>query len=225
MKKFGFIIFIFALSIGLVFSTSCSFGSFSDFGGVQGSGTSKTETRNVSGFTKIDASGAVSVEISVQKDFSVEVQADDNLLANIKTEVSGDTLKIYSEDRISPKTKINIKVSMPKIEDLEVSGASSANVANANADSLELKASGASKIKIDGTVKELKGDASGASTIDAENLKAEEAEIEASGASKAIVSATNDLEVNASGASKITYVGEPKNIKQNSSGASSVTKK
>ena len=73
--------------------------------------------------------------------------------------------------------------------------------------------------------KELIADASGASTIDAENLKVENADVEASGASKATISATNDLKVDASGASKISYIGEPKNIKQNSSGASSVIKK
>ncbi len=225
MKKFGLVIFIFAIAIGLVFSTNCSFGGFSNFGGVQGSGTSKTETRNVSVFNKIEASGAINVEVFVQNGFSVEVQADDNLLANIKTEVSGDTLKIYSEDSISPKTRINVKISMPEIENLEVSGASSGIMSNVKADSLELKASGASKIKIDGTAKDLEADASGASTIDAENLKVENAKVDASGASSAAVSASNELKVEASGASKISYVGEPKNIKQNSSGASSVAKK
>lgn len=225
MKKLSSIVFILALATGLAFSAGCRLGSFSNFGGVQGSGTSKTETRNVSGFTKIDAGGAVSLEISMQKDFSVEVQADDNLLANIKTEVSGDTLKIYSEDRISPKTKINIRISMPSLEGLDVSGASNATVASVNADSLELKASGASKIKIDGTAKELNADASGASTIDAEGLRTEDADVEASGASKAIVSATDELKADASGASKISYTGEPKNLKQDSSGASSITKK
>lgn len=225
MKKYGLLIFIFALSIGLAFSTNCSFGGMRNFGGIQGSGTSKTETRKVSGFSKIDASGAINVEVSVQKDFSVEVQADDNLLANIKTEVSGNTLKIYSEDRISPKTRINVKISMPEIEGLEVSGASSGNVSNVKANSLELKASGASKIKADGAAKKLEAEASGASTIDAENLKVEDADVDASGASNATVSASDDLKVEASGASKISYSGEPKNIKQNSSGASSVTKK
>jgi len=225
MKKLGLLIFIFALAIGLAFSANCSFGSFSSFSGIQGSGTPKSETRNVSGFKKIEAGGAINLEVSVQKDFSVEVQADDNLLANIKTEVSGDTLKIYSEDRISPKTRINVKISMPEIEDLEVSGASSGNVTNVKADSLELKASGASKIKISGTAKDLEANASGASTIDAESLQVENAEVDASGASKAIISASNELNVEASGASKISYIGEPKNIKQNSSGASSITKK
>lgn len=225
MKKFGLIISVLALSIGLSFSTNCSFGTINKLSGVQGSGTSKTEKRNETGFNKIDASGAVSVEVSVGNAFAVEVQADDNLLANIKTEANGDTLKIYSEDRISSKTPVVIRVSMPEIENFEVSGASSGNVSNVKADDLELKASGASKIKIFGTANELNADASGASTIDAEDLRTENAKVEASGASKAFVTATDDLDINASGASKITYIGEPKSIKQNSSGASSITKK
>ena len=225
MKKFALIIFVTALSIGLAFSTNCSFSKIKDLGGVQGSGTSKTETRKQSDFTKIDVNGAVNVEVSVGSPFRVEVQADDNLLANIKTETKGDTLKIYSEDRISSKTPILVKVSMPEIENFEVSGASSGNLSSVKADELELKASGASKIKIEGTANQLNVEASGASTIDAENLKAENAEVNASGASKADVSAEKDLDAEASGASKITYTGEPKNIKQNSSGASSITKK
>lgn len=225
MKKMSLLVFVFALSAGLVFSTGCGFGGFSNMSGVQGSGTSKSETRNVSGFTRIDAGGAINVEVAAQKDFSVVVEADDNLLTNIKTEVSGDTLKIYSEDRISPKTRINVVISMPALVGLDVSGASSGSVAGVKADSLELKASGASKIKIDGTAKQLNADASGASTIEAENLSVEDADVDASGASKTTVAATNDLKVNASGASKISYVGEPKSLKQNSSGASSVSKK
>lgn len=225
MKKFGLSGFTGALAIGLFFSTNCSFSKLEKIGGVQGSGTSKTEKRNVSGFTKIDAGGAVSVEVVVGKAFAVEVQADDNLLANIKTEASGDTLKIYSEDSISTKTPINVRVSMPEIENFEVSGASSGNISGVQADDLELKASGASKIKIEGTAKDLNADASGASTIDAENLKAEKADAESSGASKMTISASDDLDVEANGASSVTYTGEPKNLKQNSSGASSITKK
>jgi hypothetical protein len=225
MKKMGMLIFTSALTVGLIFSTNCSFGSFSNLGGIQGSGTAKSETRAVTGFTKVDASGALNVEIVAQKDFGVLVEADDNLLANIKTETSGDTLKIYSEDSISPKTQINVKISMPAVEGLDLSGASNGSVSGVKADALELKASGASKIRIDGAANELTANASGASTIDAERLQTVDADIEASGASQAAVAATGELNVEASGASKIVYVGEPKSLKQNSSGASSVSKK
>lgn len=226
MKKIGFIVFIVALTIGLIFSANCSFNSFSkNLRGVSGSGVSKTEARNLSGFEEIEASGAVNVEVSVQKDFSVTVEADDNLLQYIKTEMSGDTLKIYSESSISPKTKINVKVSMPEINAVDVSGASTAVVSNVKSDSIKLEASGASKIKIDGEANSLDADASGASGINAEGLKVETADIEASGASNTTVWANGELKADASGASSIYYTGEPKNLSQNSSGASSIRKK
>ncbi len=227
MKRPSLRVFAAILIIGLVFLNGCGFAGFNKSfgGGVQGSGTAKTEQRNVSGFSKINAGGAVNLEITAQKDFGVTVETDDNMLSFIKTDVSGDTLKIYSEERISPKTKINVKISMPELKDLDLSGASTAVVSNVNADSLELGASGASKIKIDGQAKDLKSDASGASGIDAENLRVENADVESSGASSTTVSAANELKADASGASSIYYTGEPKNVNQKSSGASSVKKK
>ncbi|HXG82909.1 MAG TPA: head GIN domain-containing protein [Pyrinomonadaceae bacterium] len=225
MKKFGLIVFGAALVIGVIFAGGCGFGGFTNYKGIQGSGTVKSEARDVSGFTKIEASGAVNLDITAQKDFGVSVEADGNLLGHIKTEVDGDTLKIFPESGISTKNKINVKISMPEIKDLDVSGASTAVVSNISSDKLDLTASGASKIKIQGQAKDLSSDASGASGIDAENLTVENADIEASGASSATVSAANELKADASGASSIYYTVEPKNIKQNSSGASSVKKK
>jgi hypothetical protein len=134
-------------------------------------------------------------------------------------------LKIFSEGRISSKTKVNVKISMPELTGLDISGASNAVVANIRTDSLQLEASGASKIKIDGVVKSVQADASGASKIDAESLQAENADVDSSGASSVTVSPLNDLNADATGASSVYYTGEPKNVKQNSSGASSVKKK
>lgn len=225
MKKSGLFVFAATLAVGFIFAGGCGFGGFKNYKGVQGSGIAKSEARNVSGFSKIDAGGAVNLDIEVQKDFGVSVEADDNLLEHIKTEVDGDTLKIFTDGSISTKNKISVKISMPEIKDLDVSGASTAIVSNVATDKLDLNASGASKIKIQGQAKNLSSDASGASGIDAENLTVENADIKASGASTSTISTSNELKADASGASNIYYTGEPKNIKQNSSGASSIKKK
>jgi len=225
MKKLALFVFAAALIVGLIFSSGCGFGSFTNLSGIEGSGTAKSEQRNVSGFSKIDAGGAINLEIAFQENYGVSVEADENLLQHIKTEVSGDTLKIHSEGRISPKTKINVKISMPKLSDLDISGASTANVANFKADSIDLTASGASKITISGTATSVKTDASGASSIDAEKLSVEKADVNSSGASKVIVAPLDDLNADASGASSVYYTGDPKNIKQDASGASSIKKK
>ncbi|MEJ7860266.1 MAG: head GIN domain-containing protein [Pyrinomonadaceae bacterium] len=226
MKKIGLIVFTAALLIGLFFASGCGLGGTNNLGGdVRGSGTLKSEPRSVSGFNKVDASGALNVELTVQKDFSVVIEADDNLLQYIKTEVRGDTLKIYTDGKISMQNKASIKISMPEVKGLSISGASTASVSNVKADALDLDASGASKITIDGEAKDLTAEASGASEINAEKLRVENADVEATGASSATISAANELKADASGASSIYYTGEPKNVIPKSSGASSVKKK
>jgi hypothetical protein len=230
MKKIGFIIFIVAIIIGVTFAnffswgkTSAKFFSFSvNFGGVQGSGNVQTEKRGVADFKAIEVGGIFEVEVVAQKDFGVEVEADDNLLQFIKTEVKGGTLEISTERKISPKGRIRVRVSAPDIESLQVSGVSKLSLANVKNDSLKVYASGASKLKVDGETGNLEIELSGASKIDAESLKAENVDVDASGASSASVNVSGDLKADLSGASKVTYTGNPKNLEKSTSGASSV---
>lgn len=193
--------------------------------GVRGSGNVKSETRNLSGFKKIKAGSAVVLNVTVGKEFSVVVEADDNLLEHVTTEVSGDSLVIGTRDSISAKSDIRATVAMPALSALDISGASNVTVGGAAGEDLKIVAGGASRVKIGGQVKELHANASGASNIDAESLPVENAEVEASGASTITVNASGKADLNASGASTVIYLGEPKELKQDSSGASSVRKK
>lgn len=193
--------------------------------GVRGSGNVKSETRNLSGFKKIKVSSAVVLNVTVGKEFGVVVEADDNLLDHVTTEVSGDSLAIGTRDSISAKSDIKATVTMPELAGLDLSGASNATVAGTAGENLKIVASGASKVKIDGRVKELHANASGASNINAESLAVENAEAEASGASTIIVNASGKADLNASGASTVVYAGDPRELKQDSSGASTIRKK
>lgn len=230
MKKIAFIIFIVALIIGVTFGNLFSWGKASakffnfsvNFGGVKGSGNTQNEKRNVANFNAIEVGGIFEVEVVAQKDFSVEVEADDNLLQYIKTEVNGNTLEISTEKRISPKGPIRVRISAPDIEELQVSGVSKVSLTNLKNSSLKVDASGASKIKVDGETRNLDVDLSGACRLDAENLKTENADIDGSGASNASVNVSGDLKADLSGASKVTYLGNPKNLDKSTSGASSV---
>src|SRR5262245_4331730 len=118
MKKVGIIIFAAALVIGLVVSNIFSFGRMRDnlfhfsinFSGEKGSGKIATEQRDLKGFKGVDVGGAFLVEITAQKDYSVEVEADDNLLPLIKTEVDDGVLEIESEGRLKPTEQIRIRI-------------------------------------------------------------------------------------------------------------------
>lgn len=231
MKKLGIIIFILTLIAGIFFGSIFSYGAnvgnlFSRliFKDVSGSGNIQTEQRNVGEFKSVDVSGAFKIEIVAQKDFSVEVEADDNILPLVKTEVENGVLKISRESRFLSRGKVLVRVSAPNIENLEVSGASKVALKDLSNESLNLDVSGASKIEINGKTSELKMEISGASKINAENLTAENVSVEASGASKIDVFVSNELNADLSGATKLTYSGDPQNVAEKTSGASSIRK-
>lgn len=233
MKKIGIIIFIIALFIGVIFANIFSFGQTSarffkfnvNFGSEKGSGNVVKQGRDVSGFTQVDVSNSIQVEITARKDFSVEVEADDNLLPLVKTEVRNGILRIETDGRYNSRNPIIVRVSAPNVEDLDVSGASKVYLSNLHNDSLKVHSSGASKIKVEGNTINLEIETSGASKIDAENLKSENVSVDASGASNVSVSVSNDLKVDASGASNISYIGKPTNFDRKTSGASNVKQK
>lgn len=233
MKKLGILVFIFALVIGIVVTNLFSFGrvtgqmfSFNfGFRGVKGSGNVITEQRDVSGFNGIDVGGVYQVEIVAQSDYSVTVEADDNIVPLIRTEVDGGVLRIQSDRRISPKSTIKIRISAPNIDDLDVSGAASVTVSELKNEELTVHSSGASKVTVKGETLKLSIDVSGATKINAEELKAQSATVDASGASSVAVNVTETLNADASGASRITYAGTPTSVQKKTGGAGSVSQR
>lgn len=233
MKKVGFLIFVAALIIGLFAATMSSFGKvggkFFNFsfnvGSVKGSGQTGTDIRQISNFKGIDVSGVFEVEVTAQKDFSVEVEADDNLLPLITTKVRNGVLHIESERRFSTDNPLRVRISTPDIDNIDTSGAATVSVIDLKNQAVSVESSGASKVKLSGATAKLVLDISGASKIDAEGLTAESGNIEASGASNAVVNVTGKLWTDASGASKIVYVGSPSEVGKKTSRASSVVQK
>lgn len=231
MKKIGIIIFIFALVTGVLLANMSSFGRVGkifnvsmNFGSVSGSGNIEKETRDVGDFRSIDVGGVFRVEATAQKDKSVEVEADDNLLPLIKTEVRGGTLYINADKRLRSSSQIVIRVSAPNIDSINSSGVANVSVSNVKNDKLGIDASGASKVSVQGETSQLTIDVSGASHIDADSLTALTARIGASGASNVLVNASNELNVDASGASKVIYSGTAR-VTKSTSGGSSVSQK
>jgi len=233
MKKAGIIIFIAALVAGVVLANVSSFGRLGtkffnvsmNFGGVSGSGNVVKETRDISDFKSLDVGGVFRVEVIAQKDYKVEIESDDNLLPLIRTEVRGSTLHIEADKHLKSNSPIVIRISAPDIENVEASGASNISLGNVKNERLGVDSSGASKISVQGETSELIVDVSGASRIDADTLNAKTAKVGASGASNVMVNVANELNVDASGASKIVYSGAVKNVVKKTSGASSVTQK
>lgn len=231
MKKLGILVFIFALVLGVVVTNMFSFGRAAgsifkvNWKGVEGSGNVVTERRVVGNFRGIDVGGVYQVEITVQKDFSVTVEADDNIVPMVQTEVEGGTLKISSDGRISPKSTIRIKIGAPDINDLDVSGAANVTLAGIKNAELAVHSSGASKIQVNGETTKLTVDVSGATKVDANDLRTENADVEATGASNVFVNVSGTLKAEATGASHVTYSGTPTSVQKSTSGVGSIAQR
>ena len=233
MKKLGILIFILALVLGIVVTNMFSVGQAAgsmfnfriNFKGEKGSGNVVTDRREVEAFHGVDVGGIYQVEITAQKEYSVSVETDDNLVPMIKTEVDDGILRISSEGKISPKNTIRIKIGAPDIDSLEVSGVANVTITGLKNDALTIGSSGASKISVAGETRELTVDISGATKVDANELKTQDATVGATGASNVSVNVSGTLKAEATGASHITYSGTPVSLQKSTSGVGSITQR
>ena len=213
------------IAIVLTFALSALFMlSGCHIGGVRGSGVRKTEKRDLASFTSIETSGAFEVEVNCQKPPSFEIEADDNLLPMVQTEVRGGVLHVSTTKGYSSSGGIILRITVPDLESVKNTGAGKFRVSDLKNDSFEIQSTGAAQVVATGQSKSVKIGSTGAGKIDAHNLRAETADVNVTGAASVDVYATDQLEVTVSGAGRVTYSGNPK-INKHVSGAGQVTKK
>jgi hypothetical protein len=107
---------------------------------------------------------------------------------------------------------------------IEVSGASHVD-GKVKAGKVTVKIDGASKATLAGSASSVELSASGASWAELEGLAASAVQVELSGASHATVSPVDKMGVNISGASSLTYTGNPSLDSIDVSGASTIHRK
>jgi len=191
---------------------------------VHGSGVRKTEKRDLAAFTSIETSGAFEVEVKCQKPASFEIEADDNLLPIVQTEVRGGVLHIASTKGYSSSGGIILRITVPDLESVKSTGAGKFRVSDVSNDNFEIRSTGATQMVVSGQSKSVKISSTGAGKIDAHNLRATNADVNVTGAAGVEVYATDELNVTVSGAGRVTYSGNPK-ISKHILGAGEVTKK
>jgi len=192
---------------------------------VTGSGTRKTERRDVAAFTHLGVGGAYEVTIQVGQAQSVEIEADDNILPLIETNSKRGVLEISNKDSFDVKSAPVIRITVPELSEINASGASTINATNIKGDDFKVESSGASTVKAGGDVKSLEVTLSGAGTANLQELRAQTVEAKSDGAGHITVYAVDSLDATANGAGGIDYYGNPKTVSQHVTGAGSVNKK
>ncbi len=211
----------------------------------RGNGNVVEDTRKVGSFDRISAASGLDVYLTQGNSTSVVVEADENLLAQIKTEVRGSTLKMYVDKSIYKATAMKVHVTMRDIEGISSSGGSDVYSENTiSSDDLEIVTSGGSDVKLvidvdeldcvssggsdailKGNVRHASFSSSGGSDIEAKELRVQVCDISASGGADVTVHVEEAVDVNASGASDVYLYGNPAKQNVSTSGASDFHKK
>ena len=200
--------------------------------GIPGSGTMVSETRSVEGFDAVSVGGSGTIHITQGDTESLEVQADDNLLPYLRTEVSGGELKIWWERGNLRFTKGPVyTLGVKQLEKLNLSGSLHAEMDRLTAENFEGRISGSGKIELgqleagevrfrvsgsgDVTIREGRADSldlgiSGSGNAQMPGFQAGDVEVSISGSGNAEIQATNRLDAHVSGSGNVTYTGSPK---------------
>jgi Putative auto-transporter adhesin, head GIN domain len=177
---------------------------------VVGSGQRLREKREVAAFTSIKTEGAYEIKVVCQQALSLEVEADDNIMPLIKTEVSNGVLRIKSSRGYSVDHPIVIKIGAPNLEAINSSGAGTVEITGLKNDKFEIDSNGAPTIRVAGETGTLEIEANGAGRIDAHKLRAAKGTIAVNGVTKIEVHANDELNVTVMGPASVIYSGDPK---------------
>jgi hypothetical protein len=204
----------------------------SDRDRVEGSGSTVTETRDVSGFTAIDFRSEGDIELIQGTVEALTIETDDNLMQYLETTVAGGVLVLETTNDprvdIDPSSGVTWIIEVIELDTITLSGAGQLVAGGIEGDALEIRVPGAVDLEIAGISVEaldvvlsgaasidLAGSApllsvilSGAGDIDTTALDAVHVTVVVSGAGSASVRASGTLEAEISGAGNVTYFGD-----------------
>jgi hypothetical protein len=215
-----------------------------DLGSVKGSGTIATETRQITGFTKVALEGAMDVYITKGENESVRIEADENLLKLITTKIDNGELEIGSDMDLEPSKTIKVYVTARVLEAMSVEGSGdmiaqsafastsfAASIAGSGditgeiqAEQLDASIAGSGDIKLKGSANKMSIDVAGSGDVNTIDLVSKSVDINIAGSGDCQVHAVEAINANVMGSGNIQYRGEPK-VTQSIMGSGSISKK
>ena len=216
------------------------------FNFVVGSGTIVRETREVRDFDEINLGGSGEVHMTQTGEESLAIEADDNILPLLTTEVRGRRLELGTQRGVNftLHRSVHYYITVKSLRGLIISGSGKLDTAALSTDALAVSISGSGKVEATALAAEsldvsitgsgsiaLAGQAarlnlhiSGAGSYDAPDLTTGTARIHVSGSGSANLTVADALEVRISGSGSVRYGGQP-TITKSISGSGSIRRR
>ena len=152
------------------------------------------------------------------------IEAEDNLMPYLKSEVSGGKLILSSDNSVvlSATTPISYHVTYTgSPSELAISGSGTMRADDLTTDALNVVLKGNGQFTLAGSAARLNFDVSGSGSLDGRSFANQNATIRVSGTGSAVVNAAQTLDITIGGTGTISYVGSP-TVTQEISGVGSV---
>jgi len=198
---------------------------------VTGSGTAAREARAVGDFQAIELRGDIDLVVRQSGRTAVEVQADDNLLARVETEVidgrHGRTLRIgwRRDESVRPRAPTVVTVDVAQLRAVASSGSGDVRIDALTTPLFSLALAGSGDARLARlSIDELSVSIAGSGDVSAQDLAAEEVKVSVAGSGDARVHAERELTVAIAGSGDVVYSGAAA-VKSSIAGSGSVRKR
>lgn len=190
-----------------------------------GSGNVQVEGRSVTGFDRISFTGAAVLLIEQAGEESLTIEAEDNLLPVLTSEVSGGrlVLGLKPNTNITFTSPIIYRLKVRSLSEIEASGSGRVEGSGIDTPELTVTSSGSMKVELTGRADRQVIEVSGTGHFDGGQLGGRRVSVEASGTGRSTVNAAETLDVEVGGTAVVSYRGEPA-VSQRVSGLGRVEK-
>jgi len=180
----------------------------------------------MSGFSNVSLEGSGRVVVEQGGVESLTVTGDDNILRYVESEVRGGTLVLGEKSGVSlsPSRDIVFKVTLRKLDALEISGSGVAEAKGLQSAKMKIDLNGSGEVSAEGVADDLDISISGSGRFRGDGLKSKRTRIDISGSGSAVVASSETLNAIVSGSGSIEYVGDPQ-VHQDISGSGSIRKR
>jgi hypothetical protein len=176
---------------------------------LRGAGAVTSETRPVPEFTEIEVRGGIKLELTMGTPGTVEVTAQQNLLAITTTNVSDRRLTVDTDRSFSSTSGITVKVTIDSITALVLVGGATGSAPHIAAGALNVRAEAGATLTMSGTAESLDLTATGGAVLKLGDFTATNATVTLAGGVQATVVVTHAVKGSATGGAVLTVHGHP----------------
>jgi hypothetical protein len=197
--------------IGLMslFSAACDLNEENDVKTIRGSGTVISETREVSDFDGVNLVGSGTVTISITGEESLTIDAEDNIMEVLTSDVEDGVLVLSTKENtsINPTREITYTVTVKDLYSVKLVGSGAINVAGVDSKTFTIELAGSGDIIVAGQADEVSVSLSGSGSVNTLDMQGNHVSVDLTGNGNADVYATERLDVNLTGNGNVRYTG------------------